>query len=73
MRLDITAIQALPTGSRATPTTSGLLLAAITASATAVITIAPVTMRADPIRARTRGMTNAPATAPIPTIPRSSP
>jgi len=41
LRLDITAIQALPTGSCATPTTSGLLLAAITASATAVTTIAP--------------------------------
>ena len=36
-------------------------------------TIAPVTSRADPTFARTRGMTTAPATAPIPTMPSSRP
>ena len=36
-------------------------------------TIAPVTSRAEPTAARTRGMTSAPATAPMPTMPSSRP
>ena len=46
---------------------------AITAMATAVTTMAPVTNRAEPTLARSRGMTIAPATAPVPTIPSSNP
>ena len=55
------------------PTSTVLLTVATTTMATAVTTIAPVTNRAEPTLARSRGMTSAPATAPIPTMPSSSP
>ena len=55
------------------PTSTALPTVATTTMAAAVTTIAPVTSRAEPTRARSRGMTSAPATAPIPTMPSSSP
>jgi hypothetical protein len=44
-----------------------------TTIAAAVTTIAPETSRAEPTFAHSRGMTTAPATAPIPTIPSIRP
>jgi len=69
----MTAIHEPPTGRRASPTSTGLLTVAITPMAAAVTSMAPVTSRAEPARARRRGITKAPATAPIPTMPSRRP
>jgi len=55
------------------PTSTALPAVATTAVAAAVTSIAPETSRAEPTRFRNPGMTTAPATAPIPTMPSSSP
>jgi hypothetical protein len=67
------AIQAAPTGTSASATKAGIRAVAITAVAAALTSIATVISVGLPIRARTRGITSAPATAPMPTAPRSIP
>ena len=68
-----TAIQANPVRASATATSATTCTHAITAQAAANITLAPPTTWSSDQRARSRGSTHVPSTAPTPTAPSSSP